>query len=206
MSSATRGSLDSEVIAAAALRITDRDGLPGLTMRAVAAECGVTAMATYWHVRNKDELIDIVVQYALSRLPAPRPDREWREEIVRFFTEMHDFLVEHPAVAQMIAQRPMGGTQVTTLADRTLATLLAGGLTEAAAVEAFLELGSYTLGMSLYEIGRAGYKQEDPTRRFPGLAPDTHPVLTQLGMRVAVAPGAGLFQNGLVRLIDSYAT
>lgn len=199
-----RGTLDSEQIAATALRIADVEGMAGLTMRRLAAECGVTTMATYWHVKNKDELVDLVVQYAFSAVPEPNPDGDWRAEMRQFFLAAHALLVAHPAVAQAMAQRPLGGTQVTSLADRALATLINAGFSDEVAVAAFLEFGSYTLGASLYEVGRSGWTEAQPESRFSGLSPDAHPTLIRLGDRLAGAIGDGLFEDGLARLIDSY--
>lgn len=46
---------------AAGRRILERDGAPGLTVRAVAAEAGVAPMGVYNHFDGKDGLLDAVV-------------------------------------------------------------------------------------------------------------------------------------------------
>ena len=45
-------------IVQAALGVLDEAGFDGLTVRAVAGRLGVQAPALYWHVRDKQELID----------------------------------------------------------------------------------------------------------------------------------------------------
>lgn len=58
------------LVATAARLITDR-GAAGLSMRSLATALGVTPMALYNHVRNKDELIDAVLDAALRRVEVP---------------------------------------------------------------------------------------------------------------------------------------
>jgi AcrR family transcriptional regulator len=66
-----------ETIILAAVDVVRRDGPAGLTMRAVAAELGVTATALYRHVAEKDELRDLVVarlyQQFLATISVPLP-------------------------------------------------------------------------------------------------------------------------------------
>lgn len=46
------------LIVDAALRVLDESGIDAVTVRAVARELGVQAPALYWHVRNKQEILD----------------------------------------------------------------------------------------------------------------------------------------------------
>lgn len=50
-------SLDREKILGAALALSRREGLEGLSMRRVAGALDVDVAALYWHFRNKDELL-----------------------------------------------------------------------------------------------------------------------------------------------------
>src|SRR5438876_4281828 len=52
--------LSRDRIRTAALEIIDRDGLPGLSMRRLAAELGVQAPSLYSHFPTKDALLDDV--------------------------------------------------------------------------------------------------------------------------------------------------
>jgi AcrR family transcriptional regulator len=201
----TEKALEVDAIVAAALRIADRDGLEALSMRRVADEFGVTAMALYRHVANKEDLVDLVAKHALSGLPEPDPTRDWRREMLKFFMAAHAVLVEHPAVAHIMAQRPLAGERATALADRALATLVAAGFDDDLAVEAFIAFGSYTLGGSLYQVGRTAWAVAAPTSRFDGLSPEAHPTLSRLGDRMGGAIGDELFAGGLRSVIDSYA-
>src|SRR5215203_2275171 len=93
--------LGPEHIVETALRIADADGLAELSMRRVAGELGVTAMALYRHVGSKEQLMDMIAAQAMSALPEPDPDGDWRREMLRFFSATHDLLLQHPAVAHI---------------------------------------------------------------------------------------------------------
>ena len=54
-----------EQIIETAMLLLDRDGLEGVTLRRVAAELDVHVGAIYWHVHNKQELLD---EMALAEL------------------------------------------------------------------------------------------------------------------------------------------
>ena len=60
----TRGStarigdeLTRESVIEVALTLADADGLDSVTIRRLAQHFSVTPMALYWHVKNKDELL-----------------------------------------------------------------------------------------------------------------------------------------------------
>jgi TetR/AcrR family tetracycline transcriptional repressor len=54
--------ISPETIVRAAIDILNRDGLDKLSMRALAAVLGVKAPALYWHIKNKQELIDQIAE------------------------------------------------------------------------------------------------------------------------------------------------
>jgi hypothetical protein len=55
-----RSALSRDDIVDAAFRVLDRHGLDGLSMRRVAEELDVGAASLYWHVANKNQLINIL--------------------------------------------------------------------------------------------------------------------------------------------------
>ena len=57
-----------------AIRLLDAEGVEALTMRRLASELGVSAMAPYRHVGSKDELLMVLVDRLAARLVyPPRP-------------------------------------------------------------------------------------------------------------------------------------
>ena len=68
---ARRVSLTREGIVDAALVVLDREGLDGFSMRAVAEELGTGAGSLYWHVRGKEELLNLMVDRVIGTLEVP---------------------------------------------------------------------------------------------------------------------------------------
>lgn len=71
--------MNRATLAAAALDLIARDGLDALTMRTLAAATGVKAPSLYWHVRDRDELLDLTADALLARVALPARSREWRD-------------------------------------------------------------------------------------------------------------------------------
>jgi AcrR family transcriptional regulator len=71
-----------DAIVEAALRVLDREGMDGMSMRRVAQELGTGAGSLYWHVRNKGELLQLLSERLAGEieLPAPDPSR-WQEQL-----------------------------------------------------------------------------------------------------------------------------
>ena len=49
-------------------------------MRRVAAELGLQAASLYWHVRNKEELLELLANAALAGMDLSVSEGTWREQ------------------------------------------------------------------------------------------------------------------------------
>jgi AcrR family transcriptional regulator len=77
--------LDSARIVSAAREIIHRVGVRGMTMRALAAELGVTTGASYRHLPSRDAVLDEVVNQVMTELPLPEPEvGDWTVRLEQF--------------------------------------------------------------------------------------------------------------------------
>jgi AcrR family transcriptional regulator len=60
--------LQREQIVRTALALVDRDGLKALSMRRLGAELGVDPMAVYYHLPNKQALLDAIVEAVMASI------------------------------------------------------------------------------------------------------------------------------------------
>jgi AcrR family transcriptional regulator len=60
--------LQRERIVSTALALVDRDGLSALSMRRLGAELGVDPMAVYYHIPNKQALLDAIVEAVMASI------------------------------------------------------------------------------------------------------------------------------------------
>ena len=75
-----RRDLTVEKIVEAALSVLKSNDPAALTMRRVAENCGVSAMAIYHHVNDKNQLANLAVDSLfLAATKIPRNGSDWRE-------------------------------------------------------------------------------------------------------------------------------
>jgi TetR/AcrR family transcriptional regulator, tetracycline repressor protein len=102
-----RPPLSRDRIAGAALELIDQEGLSGLSMRKLGAQLGVEAMSLYHYVRNKDDLLDAVVDRLYGEIDLPAvEDEEWERTIRAGVRSFRVVLQRHPAALELFATRP----------------------------------------------------------------------------------------------------
>jgi AcrR family transcriptional regulator len=146
-----RAPLTREAIVDAAFRVLDREGAAGLSMRRVAQELGTGAASLYWHVDNKDALIDLVIDRVASQIPLPEPDPDrWQEQLREWLIEVRRVFERHPGVAALTLGRIPVGPNLVRWTEWTLALLRGAGIPDRIAAYAGDLLGLY-LGATGYE-------------------------------------------------------
>lgn len=105
-----REPLGREAIVDAALAILDRDGIDGVSMRRVAEELGTGPATLYWHVRNKDELLDLILERVIGEVEPPEPDpSRWKEQLREMAHAMRGVMNSHRDLARVSLGRwPLG--------------------------------------------------------------------------------------------------
>ena len=66
-----RAGLSRTRLAAAALELVTAEGLEALSMRALAERLDVKAASLYWHVRDRQELVELLAESIMDRVAAP---------------------------------------------------------------------------------------------------------------------------------------
>ncbi|HET8526397.1 MAG TPA: TetR/AcrR family transcriptional regulator, partial [Actinomycetota bacterium] len=149
-----RTPLSRDSIVDAALAVLDRDGYDGFSMRAVGDELGTGPASLYWHVKNKDELLNLVIDRVAGELEVPDPDPErWQDQVKDLARQMRAMYHRHPGVARITLGRIPVGPHIMEVNERILAILRAAGLpdrTTAYVVDLFsLYIGAYAFEESM---------------------------------------------------------
>jgi AcrR family transcriptional regulator len=146
-----RAPLSREAIVDAALRVLDREGSAGLSMRRVADELGTGPASLYWHVANKDALVDLIIDRVAGEVPLPEPDQDrWQEQLREWLIGVRGVFERHPGVAALTLGRIPTGINVVRWAEWTLVLLRGAGIPDRVAAYAGDLLGLY-LGATGYE-------------------------------------------------------
>jgi AcrR family transcriptional regulator len=130
--SGRRRSLDRTAVVDAALRVLDAEGLDAVTIRRVAHELGTSGTALYTYVRDKDELVDLLLdrvigEIDMSSIPADLP---WPEQVRAIAREMRRVFASHRDIAQATLARVPQGENALTMMDAALGRLRAAGVPE----------------------------------------------------------------------------
>src|ERR1700678_1647861 len=100
--SGSKAPLSRAAIVDAALRVLDAEGLDRLSMRRVGEELGAGAASIYWHVRNKDELLQLIFERVISEIELPAPDpSQWQQQLGLLAVQMRAVLNRHRDVARI---------------------------------------------------------------------------------------------------------
>nr|WP_255456781.1 MULTISPECIES: TetR family transcriptional regulator [unclassified Mycolicibacterium] len=98
--------MTEEQIVDAALKVIRAEGLDALSMRRLSRELGRSAMAAYWYVSDKRELLDLVAGKLLSRVQVPPPESSsWDERLRRVIEDIDEQLHHYPGIASIILER-----------------------------------------------------------------------------------------------------
>jgi AcrR family transcriptional regulator len=121
-----RPNLTLDRIINAGIELADADGLTSVSMARIGERVGHTAMSLYRYVRNKDELLQLMIDVAAANEPPPEaaPREDWRTNLERWAKALAALYRRHPWVLQVPIGRttPVGPGQLAWL-DRGLACL-----------------------------------------------------------------------------------
>lgn len=148
---APRNSLSRELLVARALQLADREGLAALTMRALAAECGVKPMAIYHHVPHKEAIIDALVDAVHEEVHPPRVDRPWRDELAQRSRSMRAALARHSWALSVLENRRNPGPATLRGHEACLEVLRSAGFSLPATAHAYAVLDAFVYGFALQE-------------------------------------------------------
>jgi AcrR family transcriptional regulator len=107
-----RAPLTRQAIVDAALRVLDREGMDGLSMRKVGEELGTGAASLYWHVRNKDELLQLLFERVTEEVVLSPPDpTRWKEQLKDLGRQSRQVMKRYRDIARVSLGRiPVGRT------------------------------------------------------------------------------------------------
>jgi AcrR family transcriptional regulator len=198
-----RGTLSRERVVAAACELVEREGLAALNMRRVAEEFGVTPMSLYRYVRDKEELVDAVLDALIDRRPVPDARGPWRRRVIELMSWLRQELERYPDVLALRLHRPLLSPGALTLTERVMRALTEGGFASVAAARAYRALFAYTFGYAAYGPRQQGSADQAKTlATLLTLPAEEYPVLREAARAAAVSMAEEQFEFGLDALLD----
>ena len=143
--------LTRERIVAAATAVADKEGLGALSMRHVAAELDVATMSLYRHIRDKDDLLALMIDAAFAewRGSPLKSGDTWQEILAKAAREMWSIFRRHLWLAPAYSvTRPLVVPSGLAYTEHVLGTLLDRGLKPATAFSMSLILFNFVRGFA----------------------------------------------------------
>lgn len=203
----TEWTLSAERILFVALAIVDAEGLAALNARRLAHDLDVSTMATYSHFDNMESLLDAMVEYTV-RPPATEPaDAPWRDRLRAAVTDVHDSLVRHPGVIELLMSRSRPEPSLDLWRERVYGILRSAGLDDTRCAQGGAALAALVFGSIILECFRARDDQRGELERMKNLPADSFPNLRHIAPHyIQSHTGSGAFAFALSTLIDSLDT
>ncbi|MGW4940159.1 TetR/AcrR family transcriptional regulator [Actinoplanes sp. NPDC004185] len=146
-------------VVAAAIAVADAEGLDALTMRRLAAELGAGVMSLYTYVRDKDDLVDQMV----DQISAFDPQRDGTDllDLVRWQRQL---MLRHPWLPTALPNRQLTGPHMLGYLERALAALAPTGLPGGTKMEILALLTGFVASYVTHELAQAQAGITDPER------------------------------------------
>jgi AcrR family transcriptional regulator len=144
--------ISQEAVVLAAIDILNREGIERLTMRALAQVLGVKAPALYWHIKNKQDLIDqIAEKMSAEMLPSCglSDARKYLFEAVRLYRQK---LLEVRDSVEVFMSSPPSTPARCELIKNIMISLLHTGIKEKNCLVASHMLNNYVLSFVADEV------------------------------------------------------
>ncbi len=157
----TRAPLSRERVLETAVALADRHGLEWLSMRKLAEELDVAAMSLYYHVPNKVELIDGMIDIVFGEIEPPALDVDWKTAMRRRAVSTREALNRHRwAVGQMEGRSTHGPANLR-LHNAVLGCLRTAGFSLEMTVHAYSAQDAYIYGFALQQADMTPETSDD---------------------------------------------
>jgi len=180
-----KAQLSREQVLDAAVALVDREGIGALTIRDVARELGASPMALYYHIPDKEALVEGIGERLLAGV-ALTPAGGWDERARDLVRQLRLLSRRHPNVLPLVfAQRFHSPTALRPFED-LMRALREAGFPPPDALVAMRTLVAYAVGAALMEPGGPASGtgtggRADFVRRFAALPRDEFPFLVEVG-------------------------
>jgi AcrR family transcriptional regulator len=138
-----------------AVALADERGIEALTMRNLAEELSVEAMSLYYHVANKEAILDGVVVAIISEIGGElggfvveAPGSDWKTKVRHRILTARSVMLRHPWVPGVIESRTSMSPEIILYFEGLLGIMVEGGFSYDLAHHSMHALGSRALGFT----------------------------------------------------------
>jgi AcrR family transcriptional regulator len=145
-------SLSRAEIVDAAIAVADAEGSDAVSMRRIAQVLRSGTMSLYWHVANKEQLLDLMLDVLITEVTVPEPSGDWQADLRALARNHRAMLLRHRWAMDFVGGRPPLGPNTLLNLDRSLALLDGFGLDIPTAMNILMTVLTYVMGAALREM------------------------------------------------------
>ena len=206
-----RPQLTRQRVMTVAIELADRDGIDSISMRKLAQELGVEAMSLYTHVRNKEDLLDGMVDAVIGQIPISADGAGWKASLRQMALAARTVVLRHPWAARTIETRSAPGPAALRYINAVLGIFREGGFSIAQAHHGLHILGSRALGFTQDLFDDSGDLDPETAARLADALGATHPYVVEMALAVTHSGALGAcdddaeFEFALDLILDGLA-
>lgn len=199
--------LSVDAIIAAADRILEAEGPEKLSMRRLAKDLDSAPMALYYHVRDKDQLLLLVLETHAKRMPRPDFPEEPRARLLEAAVTLYELLAERPWIVEVLAGDDLIGPSALWIVEEMIGAAVDYGCTPEQAVYVYRTIWYYLVGNLTIRVKSARRRARSgaPAYQYQviaDLSADTHPHLASVADRWAEFNTLDAYREELAAIVD----
>jgi AcrR family transcriptional regulator len=144
----SRAPLSRERVFETAVAYADEHGIEELSMRKLGQELGVEAMSLYYHVSNKDEILDGMVDHVVAQIEIQPMDDDWKFGVRRQIMAARQVMARHRWAIGVLETRRTMSPAIMRYFDTVGGLFRQAGFSVELMHHAMHALGSRVLGFS----------------------------------------------------------
>jgi AcrR family transcriptional regulator len=201
--------LDRRRITETALQLLNEVGLKELSMRRVADALGVKAASLYYHVKDKEELLELLADYISAEIEWLEPTARWEERLLGWAGSFRRALQRHRDAVDIFHASLAVGTNRLLQIEKLFETLHVAGFDDEEIPWVAGMIKNYVTGcvaeearVSVQMQRGGGATEEEAHEAFLALPRDTFPTLSRLAAITTKPDWDGEFAYGVQVLLD----
>ena len=169
--------LSRERVLRAAIKVADDGGIDSLTMRRLAEELGAEAMSLYYHVANKEQVLDGIVDVVVTeindvvgRIDVSANGADWKKAVRERILTARGVFLRHSWAPRVLESRTTTSPAVLRYLDALIGLMREGGFSYDLAHHSLHALGSRALGFTQELFDPAGAADADASAGLESMA------------------------------------
>jgi AcrR family transcriptional regulator len=202
--------LSKKRVLQAALELADQGGSDAVSMRKLGQALGVDAMSLYHHVRNKEDILDGIVDVVVGEIEPPAGNTAWKPAMRGRVMTARAVMLRHPWAPAVIESRANPGPATMRYMESVLTILREGGFSLDLAHHAMHVLGSRVFGFNqeLFDDTSGDAIEPEVAALMARQMADAYPNIAELSQAISHEGGLGAcdddveFAFGLDLILD----